>query len=161
MPFGLKNAPNEFQNIMNDIFNPFSHFTIVYINDVLIFSKSIGEHWKYPNAFLETIRHNGLVVSASKIKLFQTKIRFLGFDISEEKIRPIDRAMSVASFHWYALPTTWYAHTNYRCLFHDPYILIFHERDKRRKMFLIKKKTFLGKMTFLKLFFDGNHFTSK
>jgi hypothetical protein len=63
MPFGLKNTPCEFQNIMNDIFNPFSHFTIVYIDDVLIFSKSIEEHWKHLNAFLETIKHNGLVVS--------------------------------------------------------------------------------------------------
>jgi hypothetical protein len=36
------------------------------------------------------------VVSASKIKLFQTKIRFLGFDISEGKIRPIDRAIQFA-----------------------------------------------------------------
>jgi hypothetical protein len=96
MPFGLKNAPSEFQNIMNDIFNHFSHFTIVYIDDVLIFSKSIEEHWKHLNAFLETIKHNGLVVSASKIKLFQTKIRFLGFDISEGKIRPIDRAIQFA-----------------------------------------------------------------
>ena len=42
MSFGLKNAPSEFQNIMNDIFNPYSHFFIVYIDDVLIFSKSIG-----------------------------------------------------------------------------------------------------------------------
>jgi hypothetical protein len=96
MPFGLKNAPSEFQNIMNDIFNPFSHFTIVYIDDVMIFSKSIEEHWKHLNAFLETIKHNGLVVSASKIKLFQTKIRFLGFDIAEGKIRPIDRAIQFA-----------------------------------------------------------------
>jgi hypothetical protein len=97
MPFDLKNALSEFQNIMNDIFNPFSHFTIVYIDDVLIFSKSIEEHWKHLNAFLETIKHNGLVVSASKIKLFQTKIRFLGFDISEGKIRPIDRTFQFAN----------------------------------------------------------------
>jgi hypothetical protein len=96
MPFGLKNAPSEFQNIMNDIFNHFSHFTIVYIDDVLIFSKSIEEHWKHLNAFLETIKHNGLIVSASKIKLFQTKIRFLGFDISKGKIRPIDRVIQFA-----------------------------------------------------------------
>jgi hypothetical protein len=96
MPFGLKNAPSEFQNIMNDIFNPFTHFTIVYIDDVLIFSKSIEEHWKHLNSFLETIKHSGLVVSAKKIKLFQTKIRFLGFDISEGQIRPIDRAIQFA-----------------------------------------------------------------
>ena len=38
MPFGLKNAPLEFQKIMNDIFNPYSKFSIVYIDDVLIFS---------------------------------------------------------------------------------------------------------------------------
>jgi hypothetical protein len=41
MPFGLKNAPSEFQNIMNDIFTPFTNFSIVYIDDVLIFSRSI------------------------------------------------------------------------------------------------------------------------
>jgi hypothetical protein len=47
MPFRLKNTPNEFQNIMNEIFDPIAHFSAVYIDDVLIFSKSIDEHWKY------------------------------------------------------------------------------------------------------------------
>ena len=37
IPFGLKNAPLEFQNIMNDIFNDYTRFSIVYIDDVLIF----------------------------------------------------------------------------------------------------------------------------
>jgi hypothetical protein len=97
MPFGLKNAPSEFQNIMNDIFNSFIHFTIVYIDDVLIFSKSIEEHWKHLNAYLGTIKHSSLVVSAKKIKLFQTKIRFLGFDISGGKIRLIDRVIQFAN----------------------------------------------------------------
>jgi hypothetical protein len=78
---------------MNDILNPFSHFTIVYIDDVLDFSKTTDEHWKHLNSFLDTIKHSGLVVSAKKIKLFQTKIRFLGFDISEGQICPIDRAI--------------------------------------------------------------------
>jgi hypothetical protein len=44
MRFVLKNAPSKFQNIMNDIFDPIAHFSIVYIDDVLIFSKSIDEH---------------------------------------------------------------------------------------------------------------------
>ena len=81
---------------MNDIFNSFSHFTIVYIDDVLIFSKSISEHWKHLYSFLDTIKRNGLVVSAKKIKLFQTKVRFLGYDIFEGQLRPIDRAIQFA-----------------------------------------------------------------
>ena len=96
MPFSLKNAPSEFQNIMNDIFNSFSHFTIVYIDDVLVYSSSIDEHWKHLYLFLETIKRNGLVVFAKKIKLFQTKVRFLGYDISEGQIRLIDRAIQFA-----------------------------------------------------------------
>ena len=41
MPFDLKNAPYEFQNIMNDIFNDYTKVSIVYIDDVLLFSNSI------------------------------------------------------------------------------------------------------------------------
>ena len=47
-------------------------------------------------SFLDTIKRNGLVVSAKKIKLFQTKVCFLGHDISEGQIRPIDRAIQFA-----------------------------------------------------------------
>ena len=45
MSFGLKNAPSEFQNMMNEIFNDYTKFSIVYIDDVLIFSNSIEEHF--------------------------------------------------------------------------------------------------------------------
>ena len=93
MPLGLKNALNEFQNIMNDIFNSFGHFTIVYIDDVLVYSNSIDEHWKHLYSFLDTIKRNGLVFFAKKIKLFQTKVRFLGYDIAKGQIHPIDRAI--------------------------------------------------------------------
>ena len=93
MPFGLKNAPSEFQNIMNEIFNSFSSHAIVYIDDVLIFSESLEQHWRRLRAFLHTIKLNGLVVSVPKIKLFQTKVRSLGFDIHHGVIKPIDRAI--------------------------------------------------------------------
>jgi hypothetical protein len=49
------------------------------------------------NSFIEIIKTNGLVVFAKKIKLFQTKIRFLGLDIAEGQIRPIDSAIEFAS----------------------------------------------------------------
>ena len=97
MPFGLKNAPSEFQNIMNEIFHPFSSHSIDYIDDVLIFSKSIEQHWKHLRAFLNTVKLNGLVVSAPKIKIFQTHVQFLGFDIHHGLIKPIDRAIQFAN----------------------------------------------------------------
>jgi len=53
MPFGLKNAPSEFQNIMNDIFTPYTSFIIVYIDDVLVFSKSIDQHLKHLQTSLQ------------------------------------------------------------------------------------------------------------
>lgn len=40
MMFEVKNAPSEFQNIMNDILNPYSTLTIVYIDDILVYSNS-------------------------------------------------------------------------------------------------------------------------
>ena len=81
MPFGLKNAPSEFKKIMNGIFNDFKDFTIVYIDDVLIFSLSLEKHFKHINIFIDVIKRNGMVISLPKIKLFETKIRFLGFEI--------------------------------------------------------------------------------
>ena len=96
MSFGLKNAPSEFQNIINEIFNPFSSHSVVYIDNVLIFSEPIEQHWKHLWSFLNTVKLNGLVVSAPKIKLFQTHVQFLGFDIHHGLIEPIDRAIQFA-----------------------------------------------------------------
>jgi len=94
MPFGLKSAPSEFQNIMNDIFTPYTSFIIVYIDDVLIFSNTVDQHFKHLQLFIHIIEKNGLAVSASKLVLFQTKIRFLGHDIYQGTIRPIRRSLA-------------------------------------------------------------------
>ena len=82
---------------MNDIFNPYNSFSIVYIDDVLIFSESLEKHFKHLNIFLKIIKKNGLVVSASKLKLFQTQIRFLGHDINKGTIKPIKRSLEFAN----------------------------------------------------------------
>lgn len=92
MPFGLKNTPSEFQNIMNNIFNEYSHISIIYVDDVLIFSKDIDQYFKYLQTFLKIVKQNGLVVSAKKIKLFQTSIRFISHDLYQGTNKPIYRA---------------------------------------------------------------------
>ncbi|KAL2498553.1 polyprotein [Abeliophyllum distichum] len=81
MSFGLKNAPSEFQKIMNDIFNPYQNFSIVYIDDVLVYSDSIEQHLKHLQIFLSVARKNGIAVSEKKIVLCQTRIKFLGHEI--------------------------------------------------------------------------------
>jgi hypothetical protein len=82
---------------MNDIIIPISNFAIVYIDSVLIFSKSIEQHFKHLNIFYELIHKNGLVVFASKMSLFQTQIRFLGHEIVNRTIRPIQRSLEFAN----------------------------------------------------------------
>ena len=81
---------------MNDVFTPFTDFSIVYIDNVLIFSKSINDHQKHLDIFVKVIKHNGLVVSTTKINLFQDKIRFLGHNIYQGTLSPIDRAIQFA-----------------------------------------------------------------
>ena len=81
---------------MNDIFTPFTKFSSVYIDDVLIFSKSIDNHWKHLDTFVNVIKHYGLVVSTTKINLFKDKIRFLGHNIYKGTLSPIDRAIQFA-----------------------------------------------------------------
>ena len=66
----FENAPSEFQRIMNNIFNLYFKFCIVYIDDVLIFSNSIEQYIKHLKTFFYVIKANGIVVSAKKISLF-------------------------------------------------------------------------------------------
>ena len=97
MQFGLKNAPSEFQCIMNEIFNPYTEFTIVYIDDVLIYFDNVDQHWKHLEIFFKTVKTQGLVVSAPKVVLFQTEIRFLGHNIKRGTIIPIQRSLEFAN----------------------------------------------------------------
>lgn len=90
MPFGLKNAPSKFQKIMNEIFNFSSTFTIVYIDDVLVFLTNVDQHFKHLYIFFKMVKQNGLVISQRKIKLFQTSIQFLEHQIFQGQITPIN-----------------------------------------------------------------------
>ena len=82
---------------MNEIFNPYSQFTIVYIDDVLVLSPNLEQHYKQLKVFIKIIKQNGLVISKTKINLFQTRIRFLGQYITQGTITPIERSIAFAN----------------------------------------------------------------
>ena len=64
---------------------------------MLIFSPNIDQHFKHIKVFINKAKKNGLVISLSKISLFQTRIRFLSFDIHNSTITPIKRSIEFAS----------------------------------------------------------------
>ena len=82
MPFGLKNAPSKFQRVMDNVLKPYFDWLIVYIDDILVFSDSIEQHFKHLATLLKVVKEAGLVLSKKKLELFQTKIKFLGHVIS-------------------------------------------------------------------------------
>lgn len=86
MLFGFKNAPAEFQKVINHIFNPYINFIIVY---VLVYSNSLGQHFKHLMQFHKIIKNNGIVLSKQKMNLVQVKIKYLGYEIENDYIRPI------------------------------------------------------------------------
>lgn len=83
MPFGLKHAPSKFQKVMESNFKPYFEWLLVYIDDILIFSKNLHDHFKHLNIFLQVVKRNGLVLSKKKIELFQTSVKFLGHTIKD------------------------------------------------------------------------------
>ena len=77
MPFGLKNAPQVFQRRMDDIFSDIGFCTVVYIDDILVFSKNKDKHLKHLDLVITKFIKHGLVVSKKKMVLFKQKIDFL------------------------------------------------------------------------------------
>jgi len=86
MPLGLKNAPALFQRKMQNIFNENQAFILVYVDDLLVFSKSYKEHIAHLEVFFRKVEQNGLILSKKKMEICKEKINFLGHEIGEGKI---------------------------------------------------------------------------
>ena len=67
MPFGLTNALGVFMSLMNKIFTPYlDQFVVVFIDDILVYSESEGDHEQHLRIVLQTLRENQLYAKASK-----------------------------------------------------------------------------------------------
>ena len=85
MPFGLRNAPQEFSRLMTSLLGHLQ-FVKVYFDDITIHSNTIEEHFSHIQAVLEIIYDAGLRLNPDKCHWCETKINILGFVISENTI---------------------------------------------------------------------------
>jgi hypothetical protein len=83
MSFGLTNAPAYFMYLMNKVFMEYlDRFIVVFIDDILIFSKMMEEHKEHLRLVLEKLRSNKLYAKFSKCEFWLTEVAFLGHIIS-------------------------------------------------------------------------------
>jgi hypothetical protein len=88
MPFGLSSAPATFQNLMNDVLRDFlDDFAVVYLDDILIFSKTLDEHKRHVRLVLERLRANGLFAKPEKCFFHQNEVEYLGFIVSPSGVK--------------------------------------------------------------------------
>ena len=100
MPFGLTNAPAVFMDLMNRVFKKYlDKFVIVFIDDILVYSKTKEQHAEHLRIVLETLRKERLYAKFSKCEFWTEEIQFLGHIINREGIR-VDPSKIEAILNW-------------------------------------------------------------
>ena len=104
MPFGLTNAPAAFMDMMNRVFAKYlDKFIIVFIDDILVYSKTREEHEEHLRTTLQLLRDHKLYAKFSKCNFWLNKVHFLGHVVSKEGVS-VDPAKVEAVSKW-ATPT--------------------------------------------------------
>ena len=88
MPFGLCNAPTTFMEVMNDLFRPFiDEFVLLYLYDILFFSKSSNEHVCHVKKVLDVLKNKKLYVKLSKCEFGKTSLVYLGHIVGHGQLK--------------------------------------------------------------------------
>jgi hypothetical protein len=87
MSFGLTNAPTYFMTMMNKVFMEYlDKFVVVFIDDILIYSKDDKEHEKHLRLIMEKLREHKLYEKFSKCEFWLNKVGFLGHIVFVEGV---------------------------------------------------------------------------
>nr|GEV92487.1 reverse transcriptase [Tanacetum cinerariifolium] len=87
MPFGLTNAPAIFIDLMNRVFHEYlDKFFVVFIDDILVYSKTREEHEDHLRVVLEILRQTKLYAKFSKCNFWLGQVAFLGYTVSSDGI---------------------------------------------------------------------------
>ena len=88
MPFGLTNAPAAFMDLMNRVFRPYlDQFVVVFIDDILVYSKNEEEHERHVRIVLQALREKQLYAKLSKCDFWLKEVFSLGHIVSTEEIK--------------------------------------------------------------------------
>lgn len=105
MPFGLTNAPTTFQATMNRIFPPFlRNFVSVFLDDILIYSKTWEDHLHHLRLVLETLRTRSFFAKLTKCDFCKDSVHYLGHVISAKGVE-VDNSKIDTILSW-PLPYT-------------------------------------------------------
>ena len=89
LPMGLANSPSVFQRALNFILRKFINIIcLIYLDDIVIFSRTIEEHIIHLSQILTCLKEAGLKVKLSKCQFAQTAVKYLGHIVSADGVRP-------------------------------------------------------------------------
>ena len=86
VPFGLTNAPTTFMCLMNSVSRYLEKFVLVFLDDILVYSKNEEEHEGNLRLKLQVLREYQLYTKLSKFDFYRDRIQYLSHIISEEGI---------------------------------------------------------------------------
>lgn len=101
LPFGLKTSPAIFQRVLSSIIRKhrLSDFTVNYIDDILVFSKTFDEHIIHLSLLLEAILKEGFRLKFSKCNFAQDSVKYLGHIIKNNTVTPLkDNLIAIKEF---------------------------------------------------------------